>query len=337
MPQIVRVQQHPANPVQAEGGIEQGHNVPVRQRSQPVRRVPVNQRGGYGQAQQTRYHQIQRSQRQNERVVVPGTVYRDENGNVQLLRQPNPVFLQQYPHGAATGTATGAATMPNYVHEPHRLLRLPHPQQYYRVAMRGRGQPGPLPQPQRRAGRGPLFPRDTFEAQPMNMDIDPRVGMAGSEFNRAPQTDDSLSSLYVEAPDSPTAQNRDISTVSVSDENEEHPIQTNIEARHETREVHLEQEQETAREYGLDLSNNQDRAWWFLVLAADQAYQQLKKEETAQRTSEVRNQSAQPHPGPNDPTDLASSPAQAQSWTESVITEMPTDITRPDSSVSASN
>ncbi|KKA25768.1 hypothetical protein T310_0154 [Rasamsonia emersonii CBS 393.64] len=324
-PQRGRAPPQPANAVHADGGIEQARVLPRMQHQMPHRRMnPVSLGGSYGQAQHAGYHQVQRPQLYNGTVFVPVQVYHDANGNMQQLPVPDPVFLPQYSHGIPR--------VPQYAYQPqHRRAQLPL-QNPHRAVPEGRGRLRPLPQP-RRSGHGPLFPRETIDTQPQPMDMDfeshPRLPEA--EYYTPLETDEAASSLYVETPGSPAAQNRETPAVSVRDENDEH--RDDVDAWHQ-KQIQLEEERERARQYKLDLHDERDRAWWFLIVAAGDAYQQMKKEEeeAGQMTSEVGNQSRQSQPDPNEATNLASSPAQAQSGTESIITELPTDITRPDSS-----
>lgn len=330
--QRVRAPPQPVNPVHSEGGIEQARVLPRMQHQMPHRRMnPVSPGGPHGQAQHAGHYQVQRSQLYNGTVFVPVQVYHDADGNMQQLPGPDPVFLPQYPHGITR--------VPHYAYQPQSYRQLLPVQNSHRAVPGGRGQLHPLRQP-RRSGHGPLFPRETVDAQPqpMDMDIDSRPRLPEMESYSPPQTDEAASTSYVEGPDFPAVQNRETPAVSVRGENYGHTIRDDIEAWHQ-KQIRLEEERERARQYNLDLNNERERAWWFLIVAAEDAYQKMKKEaeEAEQTTSEVGNQSRQPQQGPNELTNLASSPDHAQSGTESVITELPTDITRPDSSVCTSN
>jgi hypothetical protein len=47
---------------------------------------------------------------------------------------------------------------------------------------------------------------------------------------------------------------------------------------------------ERAEQLGLNLQNNQDRAWWYLVLAANEEYDRLQAEQSRQQTTSTETE-----------------------------------------------
>jgi hypothetical protein len=304
------------SPHQQQKSTEQGRALSGGGQSQPPAgsTAPGVEQGIHGQSHLAGYHPIVQPQLINETVLSP--VLPAGNFNAQQLPPSSPYFMQQYPRRTVS--------TPVYPYEPEdQGLSAQTTYSHREVPLGGTRVTSRPQKPQRNAGRGPLLPRENVPTQAANRALGAAQGLSELNLLRTePQTDDVLSSLLVEAPDSP-----------------EHPILDDLEAWRENRQsINPEQEQVEAREYGLDLSKDRHRSWWYLVKFAEAEHQQLKKAEADARMNlGPQTPSVQPQRGHGPrPTNLASSPSQAQSGSDSVMIGTPVDVTPSSSTVSAS-
>lgn len=75
-----------------------------------------------------------------------------------------------------------------------------------------------------------------------------------------------------------------------SDGSEEHPLMSEYQQRQQRSTGPQNVDAERAEQLGLNLQNNQDRAWWYLVLAANEEYDRLQAEQSRQQTTSTETE-----------------------------------------------